>query len=125
MLFLFVVHPYIIEDTFVHCIIVIAPKSFTISVEFVAICMDFNVTWEFNGSQISDFSNHTIVNSNLSNSRYKTSVKILRSSERDAGTYTVTVTSVTGNDSVDIAVKILSELCSFSNIASLHYYIYK
>ena len=104
-------YPFIIEDTFIHCITVLAPESFTISVEFVAICMHFNITWEFNGNLISNDSNHVTVNSDLSNSRHKTSIKILQSSKRDAGTYTVTVTSVTGNDSVNIAVKILSEFC--------------
>ena len=78
--------------------------------------MNYNITWEFNGDQIIDDSNHMIVHSDLSNSRYKISVKILQSSERDAGTYTVTVSSATGNDSANITVKISSELCFIPNI---------
>ena len=93
-----------------HSMIVLAPKSFTISVEFIAVCMEFNVTWVFNGNQIIDDSNKMIVNSDLSNSRYKTSVKITKSSERDSGVYTVMVTSVAGKDSVNITVKVLSKL---------------
>ena len=89
----------------------LAPNSFTISVEFIAICMNFNITWEFNGNRVTNDSNHMIIDYDLSNSRYKTSVKILQSSERDEGTYTVTVSSVTGNDSMNITVKISSELC--------------
>lgn len=108
--FIFVVHPFIIEDTFIHYITVLAPDSFTISVEFIAICMNFNITWKFNGNQITSDSDHIIVDYDLSNSRYKTSVKILQSSERDGGTYTVTVSSATGNDSANITVKISSEL---------------
>lgn len=111
--FIFVVHPFIIEDTFIHYITVLAPDSFTISVEFIAICMNFNITWELNGNQITSDSDHIIVDYDLSNSRYKTSVKILQSSERDGGTYTVTVSSATGNDSANITVKISSELISY------------
>ena len=109
-LFTFVVHPFIIEDKFTDFITVLAPESFTISVEFIVVCMKFNVTWAFNGSQIIDDSNQMIVNSDLSNSRYKTSVKIIKSSETNSGVYTVTVTSVAGSDSVNITTKVLSEL---------------
>lgn len=84
----------------------LTPESFTIHVEFVAVCMDFNITWRFDGNQITDDSNHNIVNSDLTNSRYRTSMKIRQSSERDAGTYTVTVTTTTGSDSANIIVKI-------------------
>ena len=106
----FAVHPFIIEDTFIHCITVLAPESFTISIQFVAICMDFNITWEFGGNQIIADSNHDIVNRNLGNSWYKSSVTINKSSERDSGIYTATVTSNTGSDSVRITVKIISKL---------------
>ena len=99
-------HPFIIEDTFVHCLNVLASESFTVCVEFVAICMDFNVTWEFDGNQIINDSNHVIINSDLSTSRYKTCVEVIQSSERDGGTYTVTVTAASGSDSADIIVKI-------------------
>ena len=99
-------HPFIIEDTFIHCLNVLAPESFTICVEFVAICMDFNVTWEFDGNQIINDSNHVIINSDLSTSRYETCVEVIQSSERDGGTYTVTVTAASGSDSADIIVKI-------------------
>ena len=106
----FLAHPFIIEDTFMHCIVVLAPEGFTISVEFVIICVDFNVTWKFNGNQIVNDTNHVIVNTDLSNSRYKTSVKIVRSSTRDSGIYTVTVTTATGSDSANITVKIISKI---------------
>ena len=99
-------HPFIIEDTFIHCLNVLAPESFTVCVEFVAICMDFNITWVFDGNQII---NGSIVNSDLGVSRYKTCVEVAQSSERDAGTYTVTVTASTGSDSADIIVKIISK----------------
>ena len=104
-------HPFIIEDTFIHCLNVLAPESFTVCVEFVAICMDFNVTWEFDGNQIINDSNHVIINSDLSTSRYKTCVEVIQSSERDGGTYTVTVTAASGSDSADIIVKISKFLC--------------
>ena len=107
--FIFVVHPFIIEDTFIHCLNVVAPESFTVCVEFVAICMDFNITWEFDGNQIINDSNHVIVNSDLGVSRYKTCIEVLQSSERDAGTYTVTVAAATGSDSADIIIKIISK----------------
>ena len=94
----------------------LAPESFTISVEFIAVCMKFNVTWTFNGSKIIDDSNQMVANSDLSNSHYKTSVKIERSSERNSGVYTVTVTSVAGSDSVNITVKVLSELLYCASI---------
>ena len=102
----FAVHPFIIKDLFIHCITVLSPETFTLSAEFVAICTEFDVTWEFNGSKISNDSNHVIIISELSKSRYKTSIRIIQSSESDAGTYTVTVTSTAGSDSMEITVKI-------------------
>ena len=106
----FLVKPFIIEDTFIHCITVLAPESFTIFVEFVAICMDTSITWELNGNQIVDGVNVKISNDNLGNSWYKTSLTVLKSSESDSGTYTVTITSATGSDSVAITVQIISKL---------------
>ena len=106
--------PFIIEDTFIHCITVPSPEAFTLSIEFVVICVDFNVTWKFNGNKISNDSNHVIVVNNLGNSRYKASIRIIQSSERDAGTYTVTVTASTGSDSMEITVKIISKLLFIS-----------
>jgi len=110
------VHPFIIEDTFIHCINVLAPENFTMCVEFVAICMDFNVTVQFNGNQITNDSNHVIVISDISYSRYKVCIKIMQSSERDSGTYTVTVTSATGSDSVNITANIISKFYLYDNI---------
>ena len=106
----FLVNPFIIEDAFIHCINVLAPESFTISVEFVAICVDFSITWEFKGKKIVDGINVKITNNNLGNSWYKTSLTVMESSENDAGTYTVTVISATGRDSVRITVQIISKL---------------
>ena len=71
--------------------------------------MDFSVTWQFNGSQIINGSNHVIVNSDLGNSRYRTSIKIIQSSIQDSGNYTVTVTTATGYDSASITVEIISK----------------
>ena len=105
----FVVYPVIIKDTFIRYIVVLAPESFNLSVEFVAICMEFNVTWKLNGSLVNNDSDHTIVNSHLGNGRYITSIRISQSSYRDAGIYAVTVTSATGNDNVNITVKISSK----------------
>lgn len=85
----------------------LVPESFTISVEFVAICMEFNVTWELNGSQIIDDYNHLIVNSGLNQSRYKTSIEIFQSSSQEAGTYTVIITSTTGSDNANITIEII------------------
>ena len=105
----FVVYPVIIKDTFIRYIVVLAPESFNLSVEFVAICMEFNVTWKLNGSLVNNDSDHTIVNSHLGNGHYITSIRISQSSYRDAGIYAVTVTSATGNDNVNITVKISSK----------------
>ena len=92
----------------------LAPESFTISVEFVAICMDFNITWEFKGNKLVDggnvkIVNTSLVNTSLGNSQYKASLTIIQSSERDSGTYTLTVTSAGGSDSAKIIVKIISK----------------
>ena len=108
----FVVHPVIIKDAFIHCVIVLASESFTLSVEFVAICMDFNITWKHNGSLVNNDSDHMIVTSDLGNARYKTSIRVLQSAYRDAGVYTVAVTSASDNDSVNITVKISSKYYS-------------
>ena len=103
-------HPFIIEDTFIHRRNVLAPESFTVCVEFVAICMDFKIAWAFYGKQIINNSNHVIVNSDLGVSRYKTCIEFAQSSERRAGTYTVTVAAATGSDSADIIIKIISKI---------------
>ena len=117
-------HPFIIEDTFIHCIIVLAPESFTISVEFVIICMDFSITWQFNGRSIINGSNHVIVNNDLGSSRYRTSVKIIQSSMQDSGTYTVTVTTAAGNDSANITVEVISKLIIIIHIIYYRYELY-
>ena len=72
--------------------------------------MNTSITWELNGNQIVDGVNVEISNDNLGNSWYKTSLTVLKSSESDAGTYTVTITSATGSDSVTITVQIISKL---------------
>ena len=118
--FYFVVHPFIIKDTFTQCLTVIAPDSFTISVEFVGVCMDFNITWLLNGNLITDDFNHEIVISDLSKSRYRTSVKIMQSSERDFGNYTVTIMAATGSDSANINVKIIGKLQFVYDISTGH-----
>ena len=102
--------PFIIKDTFIHCITVVAPEAFTICVEFVAICMDFKITWEHDGREILSDSNHVIVNSDLGNFRYKACIRIIQSSESDSGTYTVRIGAATGSDSAVIIVKTISKL---------------
>ena len=105
----FIVKPFIIKETFIHCLIVKAPESFTVCVEFVVICMDFVAAWEFGGSLITGDSNHAIVTLALGNSRYATCIKITQSSEADAGTYTVTVTTASGADSADISIEVIGK----------------
>lgn len=88
----------------------LAPESFTISIQFVAICMEFNITWKFGGNLITEDSNHIIVNKTLGNSWYKSSVTVKHSSESDSGTYTARVASTTGSDSITIKVTVISKL---------------
>jgi len=101
---------------------VLAPEAFTMSVEFVAICMDFDVTWQLNGNQITNDSNYMIITSELSSSRYKTSLLIVHSSENDAGTYTVKIISNTGSDSANITVKIISKFSLCDCVLHVFYY---
>ena len=101
-------YPYIIKDTFILCLKVQAPEGFTLSVEFISCCKDFNVTWQFNGKSVD--SNHVINTTGVKNCHYKTSLKLEHSCESDTGTYTVTVTSGAGSDSVNISVKVISKL---------------
>ena len=97
----------------------LAPESFTLCVEFVAICVDFNVTWEFGGNQIVNDLNTKIVISNPGNSRYRTCLTIIQSSETNSGNYTMKVTSATGSVSANITATIISKLL-FVNSVMLH-----
>ena len=121
---LILVHPFIIEESYIHCIVVLTSETFTISVEFVAICMDFSVTWQFNGIQIINDSNHVIVNSDLSNSRYRTSVKIIQSSMQDSGNYNVTITTATGYDNANITVEVISKFMHIYKTNKVKYELY-
>ena len=102
-------HPYIIKDTFILCLKVQAPECFTLSVEFISCCDDFNITWQFNGRSINN-AKYVINNTVVKNCHYKTSLKIAQSCENDTGTYTVTVTSGAGSDSANISVEVISKL---------------
>ena len=101
-------YPYIIKDTFILCLKVQAPEGFTLSVEFISCCKDFNVTWQFNGKSVD--TNHVINTTVVKNCHYNTSLKLEHSCESDTGTYTLTVTSGAGSDSVNISVKVISKL---------------
>ena len=76
--------------------------------EFITLCDNFNVTWNFNGKPIVD---HAVTSSVINYPHYNTSLKVAQSSERDTGTYTVIVSSTCCNVSVDISVNIIGELC--------------
>ena len=103
------VYPYIIKDTFILCLKVQAPECFTVSVELISCCDDFNITWQFNGQTI-DGTKYMINNTVVKNCHYKTSLKVAQSCESDTGIYTVTITSGAGSDSVNISVEVISKL---------------
>ena len=107
----FSVYPYIIKDKFIQHIKVQAPECFTVSVDFISACNDLTITWQFNGNRLTDNDdNYMIIFNDIKESYYGTSLKVKQSSENNAGIYTVTVTSTTGNDTVNISVEIISKL---------------
>ena len=103
-------YPYIIKGTFIECVIVQAAESFTLSAEFISCCDNFTVTWQFNESYIANTDKYVINTTIIKRCHYKISLTVVQSSETDTGNYIVTVTSVTGKDSVTISVKIISKL---------------
>lgn len=110
MYFAFTVYPHIIKDKFIQHVQVQAPECFTLSVEFISACDNITVTWQFNGINItSNDDNHVININDIKHSHYKTSLQVKQSSENDAGTYTVTVTSTSGSDRINIFVRIISK----------------
>ena len=111
MYFAFTVYPHIIKDRFIQHMKVQAPECFTLSVEFISACDNITVTWQFNGKDINNNDDNYMININIiKQSHYKASLQVKQSSENDAGTYTVTVTSTTGSDRVNISVRIISKL---------------
>ena len=103
-------YPHILKDKFIQHIKIQAPESFTSAVEFISACDNFSVTWQFNGNYITNDDNYMINITNIRQSHYKASLQNKQSSEDDAGTYTVTVTSTAGSDRVNISVEIISKL---------------
>jgi len=85
------------------------PECFTLSVEFISLCSNLAVTWQFNEKYISDDDKYMITIMNIKHSHYKTSLKIAHSSENDMGTYTVAIISTNSSVSVNISVKIISK----------------
>ena len=111
MYFAFTVYPHIIKDRFIQNVLVQAPECFTLSVEFMSACDNITVAWQFNEKYITNNDDNYMINiNNIKRSHYKTSLQIKQSSENDAGNYTVTVTSTTGSDRVNISVRIISKL---------------
>ena len=102
-------YPHIIKDTFIQCVKVQAPEGFILSVEFISVCDNFTITWQFNDKNITD--NKYMTNATtIKDFHYKISLRILQSNKSDTGNYTVTVASPTGSDSVNISVKVISKL---------------
>jgi len=101
--------PFIIKDSFINNTKIPASKRFTLSVKFIAICISYTVSWKFNGQQITNDSDHLITSNSVSSSRHMTSLTIMESSESKSGVYSVMVSSVHGNDSVNISVEIISK----------------
>jgi len=101
--------PYIIRDSFIKVVKFPAPESFTLSVEFIAICISYTVSWKFNGQQTTNDSDHLITSNSVSSSRHMTSLTIMESSGSKSGVYSVIVSTVHGRDSVNISVEIISE----------------
>ena len=101
--------PYIIRDSFIKRMNIPAPESFTLSVEFIAICINYTISWKFDGKQITNDSNHLITSNSVSSSHYMTSLTIMESSESKSGIYSVMVSSLHGSDRVNISVEIISK----------------
>ena len=101
-------YPHILKDKFIQHIKIQAPESFILAVEFISACDNISVAWHFNGKYITNDDNYKSAITNIKQSHYKTSLQNKQSSEDDAGTYTVTITSTAGSDRVNISVEIIS-----------------
>ena len=101
--------PYIIRDSFIKGIKIPAPESFTLSVEFMAICINYTISWKFDGRKITNDTNHLITSNSVNSSRYMTSLTVMESSESKSGIYSMMVSSLLGSDSVNISVEIISK----------------
>ena len=101
--------PYIIRDSFIKIVQFPAPENFTLSVEFVAICINYTVSWKFDGHKIVNDTNHLITSNSVSSSHYTTSLTIMEGSESNSGIYSAMVSSVHGSDIVNISVEVISK----------------
>ena len=79
------------------------------TVEFIAVCVNYDITWKFDGKLINNDTNYLITKKSVSSSRYMTSLTIKESSEGVSGVYSLMVSSVHGSDSVNISVEIISK----------------
>jgi len=101
--------PYIVKDSFIKDIKFAAPESFTLKVEVIAICINYSVSWQSNGKQVTNDTNHLITTTSVGSSRYIVSLTVMESSESNSGIYSVMVASRHGNDSVNISVEVISK----------------
>ena len=101
--------PYIIRDSFIKIVQFPAPERFTLSVEFIAICIKYTVSWKFDGHKITNDSNYLITSDSVSSSRYTTSLTIMEGSESKSGIYSVMISSVHGSDIANISVEVISK----------------
>ena len=83
---------------------------FTLSVEFISVCDNFVVTWQFNGRLITNNAKYEITISVIKKSHYKAMIKVKQISGNDEGDFTVTVTSNSGSVDANISVNIIGKL---------------
>ena len=78
--------------------------------EFISLCDNFTLTWQFNGKDITNDANYVINISMTKQYHYNTSLKVAQSSGNDAGMYTVTISIPAGSVSENITVIIMGML---------------
>ena len=100
--------PYIIKDLFIQSVNADAPY-FILSVEFISVCDNFVVTWQFDGRLITNNTKYVITLSVIKQSHYKAMLKVQQISEDDEGNFTVTITSTTGSVNTNISVSIIGK----------------
>lgn len=103
----FSVYPHVIKGKYVQYVEVEALDSFTLSMEFIFVCNEFTITWQFKGRNITIGTNHVTNVQTVKRFHYKASLIVAQCSISDNGTYTVIVTSDTGNVRVNSIVKVL------------------
>ena len=77
--------------------------------EFIAACDNY-VIWKFDEQNITNDTNYIITISRIKQFHYIALLEVKQSSKDDAGIYTVTITSTTGNYNVNILVSITGKL---------------